>query len=177
MEPKRVIIIGAVALGPKVACRLKRFRPDLEVTMVDQDEYISYGGCGIPYYISGDLSDVKELMSTSFHMLRDPEFFEGAKDVRVKIRTRALAIDRDHKQVGCSTCQPAKRKTCLTTSWCWPRAAGPIVSPCPGWICPKSCAFRIYAPPWPSGIGSPGGKWTGPSSSAPAPSASRWRRP
>ena len=99
MKPKRVIIIGAVALGPKVACRLKRLRPDFEVTMVDQGEYISYGGCGIPYYISGDLSDIKELMSTSFHMLRTPEFFENAKDVRVKIRTRALAIDRPHQQV------------------------------------------------------------------------------
>ena len=99
MESKRVIIIGAVALGPKVACRLKRLRPDFEVTMVDQGEYISYGGCGIPYYISGDLSDIKELMSTSFHMLRTPEFFEGAKDVRVKTRTRALAIDRDNQQV------------------------------------------------------------------------------
>jgi NADPH-dependent 2,4-dienoyl-CoA reductase/sulfur reductase-like enzyme/rhodanese-related sulfurtransferase len=97
MEPNRVVIIGAVALGPKVACRLKRLRPDFEVTMVDQGEYISYGGCGIPYYISGDLSDIKELMSTSFHMLRTPEFFENAKGVRVKTRTRALAIDRTAK--------------------------------------------------------------------------------
>ncbi|MGA9756368.1 MAG: FAD-dependent oxidoreductase [Desulfobaccales bacterium] len=99
MQSKRVVIIGAVALGPKVACRLKRLRPDFEVTMVDQGEYISYGGCGIPYYISGDLSDIKELMSTSFHMLRTPEFFDGAKDVRVRTRTRALAIDRDQKLV------------------------------------------------------------------------------
>jgi NADPH-dependent 2,4-dienoyl-CoA reductase/sulfur reductase-like enzyme/rhodanese-related sulfurtransferase len=99
MESKRVVIIGAVALGPKVACRLKRLRPDFEVTMVDQGEYISYGGCGIPYYISGDLSDIKELMSTSFHMLRTPEFFENAKDVRVRVRTRALAIDRERQQV------------------------------------------------------------------------------
>jgi NADPH-dependent 2,4-dienoyl-CoA reductase/sulfur reductase-like enzyme/rhodanese-related sulfurtransferase len=99
MAPKRIVIIGAVALGPKVACRLKRLRPDYQVTMVDQGEYISYGGCGIPYYISGDLSDIKELMSTSFHMLRTPEFFENAKDVRVKTRTRALSINRDRKQV------------------------------------------------------------------------------
>jgi NADPH-dependent 2,4-dienoyl-CoA reductase/sulfur reductase-like enzyme/rhodanese-related sulfurtransferase len=99
MEPKRVIIIGAVALGPKVACRLKRLRPHYQVTMMDQGEYISYGGCGIPYYISGDLSDIKELMSTSFHMLRTPEFFEHAKDVRVRTRTRALAIDRERRQV------------------------------------------------------------------------------
>jgi len=99
MDKQRVVIIGAVALGPKVACRLKRLRPDLEVIMVDQDEHISYGGCGIPYYISGDVSDVRELMSTSFHMLRDPKFFEDAKDVRVRIRTRALAIDRQAKTV------------------------------------------------------------------------------
>jgi NADPH-dependent 2,4-dienoyl-CoA reductase/sulfur reductase-like enzyme/rhodanese-related sulfurtransferase len=99
MASKRIVIIGAVALGPKVACRVKRLRPDYHVTMIDQGEYISYGGCGIPYYISGDLSDIKELMSTSFHMVRTPEFFEGAKDVRVRTRTRALGIDRAAKLV------------------------------------------------------------------------------
>jgi NADPH-dependent 2,4-dienoyl-CoA reductase/sulfur reductase-like enzyme/rhodanese-related sulfurtransferase len=95
----RVLIIGAVALGPKAACRIKRLRPDFEVTMVDQQEYISYGGCGIPYYIAGDLSDVKELMTTSFHMVRTPEFFEDAKDVRVRTRTRVLAVNRAAKTV------------------------------------------------------------------------------
>lgn len=99
MEAKRVVIIGAVALGPKTACRLKRLRPDFEVVMIDQDEHISYGGCGIPYFISGDISDVKELMSTSFHMERSPQFFEDAKDVRVRVKTRAESIDRRAKTV------------------------------------------------------------------------------
>src|SRR5512141_3178445 len=49
MSEKRVVIIGAVALGPKAACRLKRLDPAADVVMIDQDEYISYGGCGIPY--------------------------------------------------------------------------------------------------------------------------------
>ncbi|NTU47849.1 MAG: FAD-dependent oxidoreductase, partial [Syntrophobacteraceae bacterium] len=99
MGKRRVLIIGAVALGPKVACRLKRIRPDFEVTMIDQDEHISYGGCGMPYFISGDVSDIRELMSTSFHMVRTPQFFEDAKDVRVRIRTKALSIDRQAKLV------------------------------------------------------------------------------
>jgi NADPH-dependent 2,4-dienoyl-CoA reductase/sulfur reductase-like enzyme/rhodanese-related sulfurtransferase len=99
LEKQRVLIIGAVALGPKVACRVKRLRPDFEVILVDQQEEISYGGCGIPYFISGDISDIKELMSTSFHMVRTPEFFAEAKDVRVLTRTRALAMDRASKQV------------------------------------------------------------------------------
>lgn len=96
---KKIVIIGAVAAGPKAACRLKRLRPDWEVTMVDQDSLISYGGCGIPYYVSGDVSDESELRATSFHVVRDAAFFEHSKGVQVMTRTRALAIDRLAKTV------------------------------------------------------------------------------
>ncbi|MCL2459392.1 MAG: FAD-dependent oxidoreductase [Desulfobulbus sp.] len=96
---KKVVIIGAVAAGPKAASRLKRLRPDWDVTMVDQDSLISYGGCGIPYYVSGDVSDESELRATSFHVIRDAAFFEHSKGVRVLTRTQALAIDREKKQV------------------------------------------------------------------------------
>lgn len=99
MNGKRVVIVGGVALGPKAACRLKRLDPEAEILIIDQDEYISYGGCGIPYYISGDVSDVGELMSTSFHMRRTPQFFEKAKGVCVRTRTRAIEIDRVKKTV------------------------------------------------------------------------------
>ena len=96
---KNVVIIGGVAAGPKAACRLKRLQPDWKVTIVDQDNLISYGGCGIPYYVCGDVSDEAELRSTSFHMVRDENFFANAKGVDVLTRTRALAIDRKNKQV------------------------------------------------------------------------------
>lgn len=95
----RVVIIGAVALGPKAACRIKRLDPDAQVIMVDQGSLISYGGCGIPYFVSGDVSDASQLQSTSFHMLRDERFFRVAKDVQVLTRTRAEAIDRERKTV------------------------------------------------------------------------------
>lgn len=96
---KKIVIVGAVAAGPKAACRLKRLRPDWEVTMVDQDSLISYGGCGIPYYVSGDVSDESELRATSFHVVRDAAFFEHSKGVRVLTQTKALAIDRQAKTV------------------------------------------------------------------------------
>lgn len=96
---KKIVIIGAVAAGPKAACRLQRLRPGWEITMVDQDSLISYGGCGIPYYVSGDVSDESELRATSFHVVRDASFFEHSKGVQVLTRTRALAIDRAKKTV------------------------------------------------------------------------------
>lgn len=94
-----VVIIGAVALGSKAACRLKRLRQDASVTLVDQQKDISYGGCGIPYYISGDVSDATELRQTSFHMLRDERFFKKDKGVDVITRTKALSINRKDKLV------------------------------------------------------------------------------
>jgi NADPH-dependent 2,4-dienoyl-CoA reductase/sulfur reductase-like enzyme/rhodanese-related sulfurtransferase len=88
-----------VAAGPKAACRVKRLLPDAEVVVIDQDSLVSYGGCGIPYFVSGDVSDEKELRSTSFHVVRDEDFFSQAKGVTMLTRTRALAIDRQAKTV------------------------------------------------------------------------------
>ena len=94
-----VVIIGAVALGPKTACRLKRLMPDSRVTLIDRDTAISYGGCGIPYFISGDVDEPNQLMTTSFHMIRDQKFFREAKDIEVLTQTEATKIDRKNKVV------------------------------------------------------------------------------
>ena len=99
MMGKKVVIIGAVAAGPKAACRLKRLMPDADVLLVDKDNLISYGGCGIPYYVSGDVADEKELRSTSYHALRDTAFFVKTKGVDTLISTRAISIDRDGRSV------------------------------------------------------------------------------
>ncbi len=97
--PQKIVVIGAVALGPKAACRFKRLEPDSKVVMVDKDDIISYGGCGIPYFISGDVSDPSQLQETSFHMLRDKTFFQEAKDIEVLTKTEAVKIDRQEKHV------------------------------------------------------------------------------
>jgi len=97
--PQKIVVIGAVALGPKAACRFKRLEPESTVVMVDKDEIISYGGCGIPYFISGDVSEPSQLQETSFHMLRDKTFFKEAKDIEVLTKTEALKIDPREKHV------------------------------------------------------------------------------
>lgn len=97
---KHVVIIGAVALGPKAAARFKRMEPDSRVTMIDRSDIISYGGCGIPYFVSGDVSEARELCATSFHMLRDEEFFRQTKGVEVLTGVDATGIDRANRRVA-----------------------------------------------------------------------------
>ena len=107
----RVVIIGAVAAGPKAGCRLKRLMPDARVTMVDRDEIISYGGCGIPYYVGGDVAELEGLRSTSFHLVRDEEFFKGAKGIEVLAGWRAVEIDRKAEEVRLTRVKNGEEKT------------------------------------------------------------------
>lgn len=94
-----VVVIGAVALGPKAASRFKRLMPEAKVTMIDQASRISYGGCGIPFYISGEINRIEELQATPYGIIRDAEFFKSNKDIDVLVNTRATAIDRKAKTV------------------------------------------------------------------------------
>jgi NADPH-dependent 2,4-dienoyl-CoA reductase/sulfur reductase-like enzyme/rhodanese-related sulfurtransferase len=96
---KRVIIVGAVALGPKVACRLRRLNPEVAITVIDRDSLISYGGCGIPYYVGGDINDIEDLYSTTSHAIRDKAFFSDCKGVSIRTEMEALAIDRVNRKI------------------------------------------------------------------------------
>lgn len=129
---KRIVIIGGVAAGPKAACRVKRVMPDADVTLIDQDNLISYGGCGIPYYVSGDVADEKELRSTSFHMLRDEYFFEKAKGVKTLTSTRALSINRREKFVTLENVRSGVRSNISYDNLMIATGSQPVVLPIPG---------------------------------------------
>jgi len=95
----KVVVIGGVAAGPKVASKIKRLRPDADVTVVEKGEFLSYAGCGLPYYVSGVVKEQKELMCTPVGVVRDPVFFQKVKDFRALNHTEAMEIDREQKRV------------------------------------------------------------------------------
>lgn len=97
--PMKVVVIGGVAAGPKVASRIVRLMPDAEVSIVEKGEFVSYAGCGLPYYVSGVVKEQKELMCTAVGVVRDPAFFQKVKNVHVMNRTEALEVDRAAKRL------------------------------------------------------------------------------
>ncbi|HEY8909421.1 MAG TPA: FAD-dependent oxidoreductase [Desulfosporosinus sp.] len=95
----KVIIIGGVAIGPKVAARLRRISPDAEITVLEKGSLISYGGCGLPLYVANFVPQLDDLMMTSYGVMRDADFFQAQKDIKVLIQTEAVKIDRNNKSV------------------------------------------------------------------------------
>jgi len=99
METNRIVVIGGVACGPKAAARARRRDPNAEITIIERGELLSYAGCGMPYYIRGEIETADELMMTPAGALRDAAFFRTVKDVHVMSRTLAERIDRARKTV------------------------------------------------------------------------------
>ena len=87
--PLKVIVIGGVAAGPKTAAKITRLNPDAEVTLLEKGKFMSFAGCGLPYYVSGVVKEQKDLMSTPIGVLRDPGFFQKVKNVIYLARSKA----------------------------------------------------------------------------------------
>jgi len=96
---KKIVIIGGVATGAKAASRIMRRDPEAEVTIIEKREIISYGACGLPYFIADVVKEHKELMSTPVGVVRDEVFFKNVKGVTVYTKTLAESIDRKNKVV------------------------------------------------------------------------------
>jgi len=95
----KIVVIGAVACGPKTASRLKRLMPEAEITVLERGEHVSFGACGIPYYVEGLFNNLSALVETPVGVPRTPVFFEKVKGVKVLTKTEAIKIDRESKTV------------------------------------------------------------------------------
>lgn len=90
---KKVVIVGGVAGGASCAARLRRQREDLEILLVDRGKYVSFANCGLPYYVGQIITDEKKLLVAT------PELFEQRFNIRVKVETDVLSIDRAAKRL------------------------------------------------------------------------------
>ncbi|HML34928.1 FAD-dependent oxidoreductase [Sporomusa sphaeroides] len=96
---KKIVVIGGVAAGLKAAAKARRCDPEAGITVLERGEIISYGACGMPYYVGGDVQDIEDLMKTPVGIVRSPGYFKNVKDIAVLTQTEAAAIDRQAKTV------------------------------------------------------------------------------
>ena len=89
----RIIIIGAVAAGTSAAAKARRNSEDAEIVIYEKDSFISYSGCGMPYYIGGEVENAEELTP------RDPDFFKSKYNVDIHTLHEVLSISPAAKSI------------------------------------------------------------------------------
>ncbi len=93
----KIVIVGGVAAGPKAAARARRLDPQAEITLLEKGTYISYSACGLPYFVSKEVPEFKQLLATPVGVMRDAGFFQKVKGFTVLTGKEVLAIDRTKK--------------------------------------------------------------------------------
>ena len=90
---ERLLVIGGLAAGMSAASSAKRLRPEMDVIVLEKSPFISYGTCSIPYYISEEIKDYRDLIAIT------PEKAETERGLVVRTRHEVIAIDPGGKEV------------------------------------------------------------------------------
>ena len=129
---KKVVIIGGVAAGLKAAAKIRRCDSEARITVVERGELISYGACGLPYYVSGDVDNINQLMMTPAGALRNTAFFKNVKDVDVRSKTLATQINRAAKTVTVKSLTTGDTEELAYDKLVIATGASPVKPPIPG---------------------------------------------
>lgn len=89
----KVVVIGGVAAGTKVAAKLKRDNYDCQVTILTKSKDISYAGCGLPYYIGNVIEKQEDLI------VNTPQSFSNLTGVKVLTETEVIHINTKEKTI------------------------------------------------------------------------------
>ena len=93
MTTPTTVIIGGVAGGMSTATRLRRNDENRQIIVLEASEYVSFANCGLPYYAGGVITKRDALL------LQTPEALKQRFNIDVRVKTRAVSIDRVAKTV------------------------------------------------------------------------------
>ena len=89
----KVLVLGGVAAGTKIAAKLMREDRGNEVVVINKGANISYAGCGLPYYVGHVIEDRDQLI------VNTPEKYSKLTGVTVLTETEAVKVNPEARKV------------------------------------------------------------------------------
>lgn len=89
----KIVIVGGVAGGMSAATRLRRLKEDAEIVVFEKGPYVSFANCGLPYYLSGEISERENLL------VQTPESLAARFQLDVRPNHEVTAVYPDEKKV------------------------------------------------------------------------------
>lgn len=82
-----IVIVGGLSAGPSAATRARRLDPNARIILFEKGFDISYATCGIPYLLSGTISEIDQLNIVS------ADFLTRRFGIEVRLNEEVLAVD------------------------------------------------------------------------------------
>src|SRR5262245_41575790 len=88
----KLVVIGGVAAGLSAAARARRLDPHVEILVLEKGPHISYGTCGLPYYVEGRVRDASDLV------VYTPDYFRKERNIEVRTGARVASISHPRRE-------------------------------------------------------------------------------
>lgn len=88
----RIVIIGGTAAGMSAAAKLRRVDKDAEIIVYEKRNYVSFGACGLPYYVGDFFGDTNNMIART----KEQTIASG---ITVHTECEAIALNTDTKQI------------------------------------------------------------------------------
>ena len=121
-----LVVIGGTAGGLSAASKAKRLCPELEIIVYERSGYVSYGACGLPYFVGGLIPEAEDLISLTADSLRQK------RGIPTYIRHEVICIHRDKKQVEVKNLDTGEVFTQGYDQLMIATGAEPVIPPIPG---------------------------------------------
>jgi CoA-dependent NAD(P)H sulfur oxidoreductase len=90
---KKVIIIGGNPAGLSAASAIRKAHADWDIIVYEKDQYISYGSCGIPYYVEDSVKSLDKLITLT------PEILQNKRNIPLSLYHEVIEVDFKSKIV------------------------------------------------------------------------------
>jgi NADPH-dependent 2,4-dienoyl-CoA reductase/sulfur reductase-like enzyme len=88
-----LVVIGGNAAGMSAAARARRIDPRLEIVVLEKGPAISYGACGLPYFVEGRVREAAQLI------VYTPEYFRKERNIDVRTGARVVSISHPRREL------------------------------------------------------------------------------
>jgi NADPH-dependent 2,4-dienoyl-CoA reductase/sulfur reductase-like enzyme len=137
MEHYTIIVIGGDAAGMSAASQARRENNAISIAVFEKGNHVSYAACGMPYYISGEISNHRNLIAI------DKDDFINKRNINIFTETEIVAVDFNGKSVSAQCegqlCRYTYEKLVIATG------ARAVVPPVPGISNPRIFFLRSLA--------------------------------
>lgn len=88
----RIIIIGGIASGMSAAAKLRRLDKEAEIKVYEKTPIVSFGACGLPYFVGGFFDNENQMIA------RSPEKFRET-GIDISVEHEVIGVDTKNKKV------------------------------------------------------------------------------
>ena len=89
----KIIIVGGVAAGMSAAAKAERLNKEAEIVVYEKTEIVSWGACGLPYYVGDFYQDPNNMIARPVE-----KFIEAG--MNIKIRHEVIGVDTEKKEIS-----------------------------------------------------------------------------